>query len=75
MVLNGKFSQPYSVYPVRARASGGAVNPLYNLELDTNELLSIPPFTQGTLYTNNFIFLHYGFFKFSVFSLFADAIQ
>ena len=25
MVLNGKFSQPYIQYPVRARASGGAV--------------------------------------------------
>ena len=28
MVLNGKFSQPYSQYPVQARASGGAVYPL-----------------------------------------------
>ena len=29
MVLIGKFSQPYSQYPVRARASGGAVYPWY----------------------------------------------
>ena len=29
MVLNGTVSQPYSQYPVRARASGGAVYPLY----------------------------------------------
>ena len=28
-VLNGKLSQPYSQYPVRAQASDGAVNPLY----------------------------------------------
>ena len=28
MVLNGKFFQPYSQYPVRAQASDGVVNPL-----------------------------------------------
>ena len=34
MVLYGKFSQPYSQYPVRARASGGAVYPLFKLLLN-----------------------------------------
>ena len=29
MVLYGKFSQPYSQYPLRVRASGGAVYSLY----------------------------------------------
>ena len=28
-MLYGKFAQPYSQYPVRARASGGAVFPIY----------------------------------------------
>ena len=29
IVLNGKFSQPHSQYPVQAQASDGAVFPLY----------------------------------------------
>ena len=33
MVLIGKFSQPYSKYPVQARASGGAVYPLFNIKI------------------------------------------